>query len=187
VKLETGRLGDGNWRFKAPAVQGDGLESMFYLAPPSPNHSPVLFNPDLDILFLADPPSSHLVRHVPSLSVLVRWLDQSVIGSVRRLAIPYYSWRKDKTFNQLDLLFGFKSLERLWVCFVGDGGTERSRSGVGWLGAVGGGLGEEGYLREVKEQVMGDLEELGRRKVEWKRPWVGFVRDRGAVMNEVME
>jgi hypothetical protein len=186
VGLRRGGMGDGNWRFKAPEVQGDGVESMFYLAPFSNNNLP-LFNPTLDILFLADPPSSHLVRHVPSLSVLVRWLDQGVIESVRRLAIPYYSWRKDRTFNQLGLLLRFKSLERLWVCFVGDGGTERSRERAGWLGAVGREEGEEAYLGEVREQVMGDMEELGRRDVGWGRPCVEVVRDRGAVLNELME
>lgn len=190
VELGSDVRGDGNWRFKAPEVQGDGVESMFYLAPPS-KHSLTLFNPTLDILFLADPPSSHLVRHVPSLSVLVRWLDQSVVESVRRLAVPYYSWRKDRTFNQLGLLLRFKSLERLWVCFVGDGGIEESSGREGWLGAVGRVAdrhdGGEGYLGEVREQVMGDVEELGRREVEWRRPLVMVVRDRGAVMSELME
>jgi hypothetical protein len=190
VTLEIGVGGDESWRFKAPEVQGDGVESMFYFAPPS-KHSLTLFNPALDVLFLADPPSSHLARHVPSLSVLVRWLDRSVIESVRRLAVPYCSWRKDRTFNQLGSLLRFKSLERLWVCFVGDGRIEGSGGSWGWLVAVGrvgdGHDSKEGYLGEVREQVMGDVEELGRREMEWRRPSILVVRDRGEVMSELME
>jgi hypothetical protein len=178
---------DGKWLgFKPPEVQNDGLESMFYLAPPL-RHNLGLFNPELDILFLADPPSTH---HLPtylvsSLSVLVRWLDQSVIESVTGLAIPYYTWRKDRTFKQLGLLFKFKRLQRLWVCFVGD----REEGRVGWLGAVGRDVdaGEDGYLADVKEQVRCDVEELGRKEAGWRRPLVGVVRNRGAVVDELMD
>jgi hypothetical protein len=46
---------------------------------------------------------------------------------------------------------------------------------------------EEGYLGEVREQVMGDVEELGRREMEWRRPSILVVRDRGEVMSELME
>jgi hypothetical protein len=177
--------GEGStWRsssFMPPEVQDDGRESMFYLAPPPPRHNFTLFNPELDVLFLADPPST---RRVSSLSVLVRWLDPSVIENVTGLAIPYYSWRKDKTFKHLGLLLKFKSLRRLWVCFVGD------RPGMeGWLSAIemerdGS---EEGYIKDVRKQVWGDIEELERKEVGWKRPWVGVVRDRGAVMDDLTE
>ncbi|PMD61185.1 uncharacterized protein K444DRAFT_611454 [Hyaloscypha bicolor E] len=101
--------------------KSDERESVFYFHPESTRATPVLFNPDIDVLFLADPPST---RKVSSLSVLVRWLERDVVESARNLALPYYSWRKDYTFGNLGALKQFKSLERLWVCFVGDEGKK---------------------------------------------------------------
>lgn len=71
--------GEG-WRITEPERQSDGQESMFFLQPTPPNTPPVLFNPELDILFLADPPST---REVSRLSVLVRWLEEDIMESVK--------------------------------------------------------------------------------------------------------
>jgi hypothetical protein len=179
------------WRYRGPeAKNGQELESIFYLSPPSASIRayPVLFNPEHDVLFLADPANT---RRVSGLAVLVRWLDQDLVQNVKNLAVPYYSWRKDRTFGNLGELRRFRKLERLWICFVGDEGREAG----GWLGAVrrrdGGERGreeEEGdkYLIEVREQVRGDVA-LEAALKGWERPVVRVVRDRGFVIKELRE
>ena len=173
------------WRVKGAEDQTPigGQDSIFYLHPPSFNTPPVLFNPDIDLLFLADPPST---RKVSSISVLVRWLDKDVVESVKNLAIPYYSWRKDNTFGKIGSLKEFKSLQRLWVAFVGDEGREN----IGWLAAVNRGevWAEQGepYLCEIREQIRGDLA-MEKALVDWQRPAVRVVKDRGVVMRELEE
>jgi len=173
------------WRVKGAEAQTStgGQESIFYLHPPSLNTPPVLFNPDIDLLFLADPPST---RKVSSISVLVRWLDKEVVESVKNLAIPYYSWRKDNTFGKIGCLREFESLQRLWVAFVGDEGRENA----GWLAAVDRGEvgAEQGepYLCEIREQIRGDLA-MEKALLGWERPVVRVVKDRGVVMRELGE
>jgi hypothetical protein len=181
-KEPVGRTG---WRVKGPQVQNEvgAQDSVFYLHPPSLNTPPILFNPNIDLLFLADPPST---RKVSSLSVLVRWLDKDIVASLRNLAIPYYSWRKDNTFGQIGCLRDFKRLERLWIAFVGDEGRESA----GWLAAVDRGEvgAEQGepYLCEIREQIRGDIA-MERALLGWGRPVVRVVKDRGVVMRELVE
>jgi len=160
-------------------VQPDGFESMFYLPLPSgegKRSDKTLFNPHLDILFLQDPPNRDFVS---SLSVICRWLDNSVLEHITSLALPYYTWRKDRMKEDLSLLMRFKRLERVWVCFVG-GGSEEGRRG--WLSAVNGENGgreiEVPHLKQVEEQVRGDVEGLARGFPGWKRPRFGFVMDK---------
>ncbi|KAE9368285.1 hypothetical protein N431DRAFT_428128 [Stipitochalara longipes BDJ] len=180
-KAPVWRIG---WRVKGPEAHDDtgAKDSIFYLHPPSLNTPPVLFNPEIDLLFLADPPST---RKVSSLSVLVRWLDKDIVESVKNLAIPYYSWRKDYTFGKIGCLRDFKELQRLWVTFVGDEGRENA----GWLAAVRGEVGQEQgepYLCEIREQIRGDVA-MERSLVGWERPVVRVVKDRGVVMRELGE
>ncbi|KUJ24280.1 uncharacterized protein LY89DRAFT_16914 [Mollisia scopiformis] len=96
-----------------------------------------LFNPHQDVLFLADPRRQ---IHCSSLSVVVRWLHPPLLSSIRILGLSYYTWRKDRKFKILNLLYEFSSLEKLYVCFVGSGeewdGGENGGWGGGWLDAV---------------------------------------------------
>ena len=171
--------GVGRWRLKVVEMQQDGTETSFHLSLPL-KMNPVLFNPKIDAMFLADPPGSH---QISSLSVLVRWLDTSVVESVRRLGIAYSTWKKDRTFEQLVLLTKFKGLERVWVCLVGALGGEELR-GEGWLQAV---QREQFYLEEVREQVRCDVEDLQRKIVGWRCPQVMVVDNRRAVLKELTE
>jgi 2EXR family len=185
------RRKDG-WKVTGPEAMPDGSQSVFYLHPSSPS-SPVLYNPEQDVLFLADPPST---RKVSSLSVMVRWLEKEIVESARFLAIPYYSWSKDNTFGHLRSLRSFEKAERVWVCFVGD---DRSEEDEGWLAAVIGvaGRGErdmvpksidegEAYVLEIKEQVRGDVE-MESALQGWNRPVVKVIRDRGCLMDDLNE
>jgi 2EXR family len=161
-----------------------GQETLFYLYPGSTRAPPVLFNPDIDVLFLADPLS---MRKMSSLAVLVRWLEKDVVETVRNLAVPYYSWRKDNTFGNLGVLEKFKRLERLWVCFVGDEG----KKSAGWLAAVDRGeMDEEDegerYLAEVREQIRGDIV-MEKALVDWNRPITRVVKDKGIVMQQLRD
>ena len=122
---ETGEVGKEGGRQIGPEVLEDGKEMSANLHPPAHRASPILFNPDQDVLFLADPSHTSLSS---SIAVLVRWLDKELVRSVRYLAIPYNSWFKDRLYGNLGELKKFKALERLWICFVtdenlhGDGG-----------------------------------------------------------------
>lgn len=189
---EDGRIGEvgkENGRQIGPEVQQDGKESVFYLHPPAHRATPILFNPNQDVLFLADPSHTSLSS---SLAVLVRWLEKELLKSVRYLAIPYSNWRKDRLYGNIGDLKKFKALERLWICFVAD---ENFQGTGDWLAAVrrrgrdesqgGRDVEEENkYLIEVREQVRGDVASDGA-LLGWERPVVRVVRDRGVVMTEL--
>jgi hypothetical protein len=187
--VEIGEVGKESGRRIGSEMQQGGKESVSYSHPPAHRESPILFNPDQDVLFLADPSHTSLSS---SLAVLVRWLEKELVKSVRYLAIPYNSWRKDRLYGNLGELKKFKALERLWICFVAD---ENFQGTGDWLAAVrrrgrdesqGGRVVEEEnkYLIEVREQVRGDVASDGA-LLGWERPVVRVVRDRGVVMKEL--
>jgi hypothetical protein len=189
--VEIGEVRKEGGRQIGPEVQQDGQESVFYLRPPAHRATPILFNPGQDVLFLADP--SH-TRLVSSLAILVRWLEKEFVKSVRYLALPYSSWRRDRLYGNLGELKKFKALERLWICFVAD---EDLQGAGDWLAAVrrrgrdesqgGRDVEEENkYLIEVREQVRGDVASDGA-LLGWERPVVRVVRDRGFVMKQLRE
>lgn len=189
--VAIGGVGVEGGRQIGPKVQQDGKESVFYLHHPAHRATPILFNPDQDVLFLADPSRTSLCS---SLAVLIRWLEKELVNSVRYLALPYSSWRKDRFYGNLGELKKFMSLERLWICFVAD---ENFQGTGGWLAAVrrrgrgdsqgGRDVEEENkYLIEVREQVRGDVASDGA-LLGWERPVVRVVRDRGVVMKELSE
>jgi hypothetical protein len=188
---EIGEVGKEGGRQIGPEVQQVGKENVCHLHPPEHRASPILFNSDQDVLFLADPSHTSLSS---SLAVLVRWLDKELVRSVRYLAIPYNSWFKDRLYGNLGELKKFKALERLWICFVTD---ENLRETGDWLAAVRrigrdesqgeSNVEEESkYLIEVREQVRGDVAS-DEALLGWERPVVRVVRDRGVVMKELRE
>jgi hypothetical protein len=190
-EVGEGEVGKAGGRQIGPEVQQDGKESVFYLHPPAHRASPILFNPDQDVLFLADPSNT---SQSSSLAILVRWLEKELVKSVRYLAVPYNSWRKDRLYGNLGELKKFKALERLWICFVAD---ENFQGTGDWLAAVrrrgrdesqgGRDIKEENkYLVEIREQVRGDVASDGA-LLGWERPVVRVVRDRGVVMKELRE
>jgi hypothetical protein len=146
-----------------------------------------LFSPTTTILFLADPPSHAPTTYYTSLSVLPRWLPTSLLSSIRYLVLSYYTWRKDRKFHLLQILYSFSSLERLYVCFVGSGTEWKGKGrgeGGGWLDAVRRDANDmDGMVRQVEREVLGDVEELDRKAGgKWKRPVVKVVRDRRAAV-----
>ena len=189
--VQTGEVGKEGGRQIGPEVLEDGRLGLFNLHPPAHRAPTILFNPDQDVLFLADPSHTSLSS---SLAVLVRWLDKVLVRSVRYLAIPYNSWFKDRLYGNLGELKKFEALERLWICFVAD---ENFQGTGDWLAAVRrrgrdesqgeSDVEEENkYLIEVREQVRGDVASDGA-LLGWERPVVRVVRDKGVVMKELTE
>jgi hypothetical protein len=136
-----------------------------------------LVDPKRDILFLEDP---QMPAHfgsgsiVSSLSILVRWIEHEIILNLRRLAIPYYSWRKCRITETLTVLKEFKGLTELYVSFMG--GYE---PGSTWSD----GIGElAGHMDEAEAEVKADLENLERGSRGWQRPKLKFVKHRGVII-----
>jgi len=112
--------------------------------------------------------------------------------------VSYYTWRKDRIFKILEILSRFESLEKVWVCFVGCGPDMiRRENALGRSGGLGGswldavrlqGDDSDAMLRSVEREVLEDVEEMERSFLAtgkvWKRPVVGVIRDRKALLKE---
>jgi hypothetical protein len=118
---------------------------------------------------------------ISSLEILLRWLDTSIIQSLRRLAIPYYTWRKTRNTVGLKLLLEFGALEELYVSFLGASFEGRGRK-ENWSDVVGG---LWSHVPEVDEEVNADVEGLKRRYPGWKVPRVKVVRHREMLMRGI--
>jgi hypothetical protein len=148
-----------------------------------------LFNPKKDVLFLADPqyldPKSWEHEDLmSSLDILLRWLDPRILAELKYLAIPYATWRRDRTYGHLARLREFKNLKRIWVCFLGETEETGPIRETAWISVVR--LGDSSvYFRQAEEQVLGDWKDLGRQwgKVENQSglPDIEVVIDRAAL------
>lgn len=150
-----------------------------------------LLDPGRDIVLLQDPPRMRDRTGgfvISSLDILLRWLGNDVVSSLRRLAIPYYTWRKTKNRGRLKLLMEFGALEELYVSFLGGGNM--GGGGRTWCDVVVAQGGSEvgglwSHVREVEEEVRADVEGLKRDWREWKVPRVTVVRHRGVLVEEL--
>lgn len=183
VNADTNFLGDMQFECLPTAKQSDEHETMFCLGTLKGDRPYALLDPWRDIVFLQDPPEMRdaiggLV--ISSMEILLRWLGTKTIHSLRRLAIPYYTWRKTKNAVGLKLLLEFEGLEELYVSFLGDNYTGSYRAT--WSDMVG-----ElwSHVREVEEEVQADVEWLKRRYPEWKAPKVRVVKHRGVLMEDI--
>jgi hypothetical protein len=161
----------------------DEIEAQYYLSSLKGSRPYALLDPSHDIVFLQDPPrtldrTGGLV--ISSLDILLRWSPVPV-SSLKRLAVPYFTWRKTRNNGRLVVLRELVALEELFVSFLGDGyagsGYRASWSDV--VGAV------WSHVEEVEEEVRADVEVLKRECPEWKVPRVRVVRHRGVLGEEL--
>ena len=104
---------------------------------------------------------------------------------IRRLALPYYSWRKTRTGGDLKLLLQFRALREVWITFLGSyesGGRDWVEVlDVGDLDLVG------GHLGEAEVEIRRDVEELKRECPRWgENVSIGFVKHKGSLA-EILE
>ena len=163
--------------------KSDETEPQYYLSTLKGSRPYALLDPSHDIVFLQDPPrtldkTGGLV--ISSLVILLRW-SPVLISSLRRLAVPYFTWRKTRNNGRLDVLTELGALEELFVSFLGDGyGGSGYRAS--WSDVVGG---LWSHVEEVEGEVRADVEGLKREYPEWKVPRVRVVRHRGVLGEEL--
>ena len=146
-----------------------------------------LLDPRRDMVLLQDPARMRDRMGgfvISSLEILLRWLGKDLVRCLRRLAIPYFTWRKMKRRGTLRLLMEFGALEELYVSFLG-----RS-AGRTWcdVAVAQGGSEAEGlwsHIREVEEEVRAEIEGLKRECGEWTAPMVRVVKHRGMLVEEL--
>ena len=169
---------------RAEEVKAQEDQGRYYLATLEGKRPFALLDPKSDILFLQDPPrnSNPLGAETrSSLATLIRWVDAAVLRNLRRLALPYSTWKKMNNFDLLHLLLEFKELEELCISFLGGVPV-----GVGAMCADEGGVEELGsHVREVEVEVTGDVEGLKRLFPEWMNPKVKVVKHIGIIRKEL--
>ena len=156
-------------------------EAQYCLSTLKGSRSYALFDPSHDILFLQDPPrtvdrTGGLV--ISSLEILSRWCPVDK-ARLKRLALPYYTWRKTRNNGRLRLLREF-GLEDLVVSFLGDGYSGSHRAS--WSDVVGG---LWSHVKEVEDEVRADVESLKKQDPSWTAPRLRIVRHRGVLLQEL--
>ncbi|MCC2770675.1 hypothetical protein LK516_22525, partial [Parabacteroides distasonis] len=71
-------------------------------------------DPKHDVLSLEDLNLPRATVTLSTIDVVVRWADANCLDNLRRLAIPYYTWRKASICKYLYRLMEFKALEELY-------------------------------------------------------------------------
>lgn len=158
------------------------MELVFGRELPVANRSFALFDPKCDLLFLQDPASpGYQAPKVSSINILVRWLEPEVLSGVRKLAIPYYSWRKTRVARSLKVFMEFKALEELWISFLG--GYKPDGNRVMWSEVLD--VGEQGgHMGEAEVEVRRDVEDLKKEFPGWGVGLrVGFVKHKGSLLD----
>jgi hypothetical protein len=160
----------------------NGHETMYWLGTLKGPRPFALLDPERDVLFLQDPPRTRdrtgtLVTS--SLEILLRWLPVP-IHALKRLAIPYYTWRKTRNNERLELLKEFENLEELYISFLGDNASGSCKAT--WSDLVGG---LWSHFKEVEDEVKADIGNLKRKYPDWKAPMVRVVKHRGVLIEEI--
>ena len=114
-----------------------------------------------------------------SLETLLRWCPVEK-QRLKRLALPYYTWRKTRNNGRLGLLRDI-GLEEVWVSFLGDCYAGSRGYRATWSDVVGG---LWSHVKEVEDEVRADVEGLKRSFPDWKVPNVRVIKHRGLLMEE---
>lgn len=158
--------------------ESNEFEVRYILKSSSATGPNILFDPKMDVLFLANPRGT---ERTSRLSTLFRWLNPDVLSLIEYLAMSYASWRKDPltSWEQVKRL---PNLKCLWVCFIGE--EETTPKEKGWLSAVNT-LTEDSYFAQAKRQVLTEVRltemEIRFEKEGFKMPTIEVLRDRKAL------
>lgn len=87
-------------------------------AVPVENRRYSLVDPENDIFFLGDPEVPGPDFILSTIDIMVRWMDKYCLDHIKRLAMPYYTWRKAFTGTRDCTLVEFKALDELFIIFV---------------------------------------------------------------------
>ena len=185
LNADTELLGERELENLPPRIQSDDLEIVHCRATARGDKPFALLDPRKDILFLQDP---HQMMNslggplISSLAIMMRWMSKEIIEHLRSIAIPYFTWRKTRKVESLELLMGFKGLEELYVSFLGGQSIVQAHT---WLDEVNG-VDELGvHFKEVEMEVLADVENLARQFPNWRRPMVRVVKHRSVLAREL--
>jgi hypothetical protein len=158
-----------------PQIEDDGRVQVVHKLARGKGEVCALVNIRRDIIFL-QVHEQEIIRSsgpmVSSLEVLMRWLGADARSSLRRLALPYYAWRKARLRKSLWLVTQLTALEELLVCFT-DADQRR-----GWLDAVIDEAVTESHIKEARDEVVSDLERLANDFPSWRRPRMSMLQNK---------
>ncbi len=132
---------------------------------PSPRNN---FNPEVDVIFLRDPPDA--IIFPSSFEVLLRWLPPPVTANLAKLAVELSVWRRD--FARGVLSPALKAFTGLSIIIVVATGAEIGNRGPGFWNAA-------------NTEVMNTLASLKTVGAWTRRPFLVFVADRGMLITEL--
>jgi len=151
----------------------------FMRAVPIQNQQYSLVDPKSDVFFLEDPRLQQSEFVISSIDVVVRWIGPYFLKNLKRLAVPYYTWRKATIHLNLNTITEFNALEELYISLLG---CEELSPGSDWPSIVNG---FNPHFEEMETHVLGDLDDLVKRYPDWKRPAIKFVKDKSALLKEL--
>jgi hypothetical protein len=151
----------------------------FMRVSPIENRQFSLVDPRSDVFFVEDPHLQQRDFVLSSIDVTVRWIGPYCLEHLKRLAMPYYTWRKASMYCSLYTLTEFKALEELYISFLG---CEEQSPGSDWVSSVNG---FNPHFEDMEKHILGELEDLVKEFPDWKRPEIRFVKNKSALRKEL--